>query len=455
MEASPAMPAAEGAAGDPVAIGTGGAAPPAPATAAAAPGPASPPAGRLWNRNFFLLWQGQTVSRLGDQAFSVAMMFWLMKTTGSASLMGLLMTVSSIPGVLLTPFGGTFADRHSRVRILVVCDLLSGVGTLGLAALMFFSKAQPVLLAGLFAVALLGGIVRAFFMPAISAAIPDLVPPESLAAANSANQFTVQTSMLAGLGVGGVLFRLLGAPLLFVADGLSFLFAAASEALVRTPPMPRRPPAPAGQVLRAFLGDTREGFRWIAGQKGLRDFVLIAAILNFFATPTLVLFPFYVSGFLHAGADWYGFLLAAVSAGSIAGYLAAGALKLNGAARGRALIAGLVVGPFLFGILGYVTVKLAALVVIFLAGFTFGLVNIYLVTMLQLATPSELRGRVMGLLATLGGALMPIGMAISGVVGDLTGKNIPVIYAACAVLQIATTLSLANRKECRAFLSQG
>ncbi len=113
------------------------------------------------------------------------------------------------------------------------------------------------------------------------------------------------------------------------------------------------------------------------------------------------------------------------------------------------------VGPLLFGILGYVTVKLAALAVIFLAGFTFGLVNIYLVTMLQLATPSELRGRVMGLLATLGGALMPIGMAISGVVGDLTGKNIPVIYAACAILQIATTLSLANRKECRAFLAQG
>jgi hypothetical protein len=420
-----------------------------------AAGPSSPAAGRLWNRNFFLLWQGQTVSRLGDQAFAIAMMFWLMQATGSASLMGFLMTASTIPGVLLTPFGGTFADRHSRVRILVACDLLSGIGTLAFAGLMFGTKSQPVLLAALFALALLGAIVRAFFMPAISAAIPDLVPAESVAAANSANQFTVQTSMLAGQGVGGVLYHLLGAPLLFLADGLSYLFAAVSEAFVHTPPPPPRPPVPPGQVWRVFLGETREGLRYVWGRRGLRDFVLIAALLNFFAMPTLVLFPFYVSGTLHTGAAWYGFLLAAVSAGSIAGYLAAGALKLTGKARGRALVAGLIVGPFLLGILGYVTVKLAALAVIFLSGFAMGLVNIYILTTLQLSTPTELRGRVMGLLATLGGGLVPIGMAIGGVVGDLTGKNIPVIFAVCGALQVTTTLTLATRKECREFLDQG
>ncbi len=422
----------------------------APAAAATAPGES--PRG-LWNRNFFLLWQGQTVSRLGDQAFGVAMMFWLMKATGSASLMGFLMTASTLPGVLLTPFGGTFADRRSRVRILVVCDLLSGAGVLLLAGLMAATSSRTILLWALFVVAVLGGVVRAFFMPAISAAIPELVPAESLAAANSANQFTVQTSALVGQAVGGILYRVLGAPLLFLADGLSFLFAAVSEAFVRTPPPAPRPPAVPGQVLRAFLGETREGFRYVWAQKGLRDFVVIAALLNFFAMPSMVLFPFYVQLYLHAGAAWYGFILAAASAGSIAGYLAAGALRLQGTARGRALLAGLVVGPLLTAILGYVTVKGLALAVVFLSGFAFGMVNIYLLTMLQIGTPNELRGRVMGLLATLGGALLPIGMAAGGVVGDLTGKNVPVIFLACGILQVATTLSLATRKECRAFLA--
>src|SRR3954447_24706162 len=79
-------------------------------TAAAVPEPGEP--GRLLNPNFLLLWVGQSISVLGNQAYALAVSFWLMKKTGSASLMGLLMTCSTLPGILLAPFGGTFADRH-------------------------------------------------------------------------------------------------------------------------------------------------------------------------------------------------------------------------------------------------------------------------------------------------------------------------------------------------------
>jgi DHA3 family macrolide efflux protein-like MFS transporter len=417
------------------------------------PQPAAPP--RLWNRNFFLLWQGQTVSQLGNQALVVAVMFWTMQVTGSASLMGLLTGLSTLPAVLLAPFGGTLADRYPRIRILVACDLLSGLSFLALWLLFLGSPDRHFALVALFTVSIANSIIRAFFMPAIAATIPDLVGPEKLTAANSINQLSVQACVFAGQAVGGVLYRLLSPAVLFLVDGLSFLYAGASTLFITSDAKPpQAPPVVPGQsVFRSFLHQTGEGLRYTWARAGLRNFVLVAALINFFIAPVGVLLPFYVQGTLRSGPEWYGFLLAAISSGTVAGFFLAGVLKLQGETRGRALIAGLALGPLTLGSLGWVHQPVAALGVAFLGGALVGLVNIYLLTLIQLSTPAELRGRVLGLLTTLATGLLPVGAALGGVLGDLTNKNIPLVYGVCGGLCTAATLLLATRKECRAFLN--
>lgn len=413
---------------------------------------------RLFNHNFLLLWAGQTVSQLGNQAYSIAVAFWLMEKTGSASLMGLLMTVSTLPGVLLAPFGGTFADRYSRIRIIILCDLVGGFAILGLTAVTFLAPDRVHLLVVLlFAVAVVMGVIRSLFIPAIAAVTPDLVSKEKLAPANSFNQLSAQASVFLGQAAGGLAYRLLGAPMMFLLDGLSFLVSAASALFIRVDEADRKraTSTTGGEALRHFLRDTGEGFRYVWANRGMRDFVLSVSVVNFLLMPVTVLLPFYVRLYLHRDAAWFGFLMAAISVGAVAGFLLAGALRLQGHARARGILAALIVLPAVFGSFGFLLVPAAALLGAFLCGAAVGFINVQFATMTQLSTPPELRGRVLGLLNTMAGGLIPIGMALGGFAGDLTNKNVPLVYAVCGALAILVVLSTTARRRSREYLAHG
>ncbi len=420
-----------------------------------------PEPARLWNRDFFLLWQGQTVSQLGNQAFQIAMMSWLLRATGSASLMGLLMFTAMLPGVLLAPVGGTFADRHSRIRIALICDLLSGVAILVLSFAMFDPRVERLepaavrfVIALMFGVSALLGILRGFFGPALTAAIPDLVPRAKIPAANSLNQISVQGSSLLGQAVGGVLFQALGAAFLFLINGLSFLYAALCALLIRLPPSAAAPRPATAHPFRQFLQETADGFRFLWKQAGLRDFAVIASLVNFLGMPILVLFPFFVELYLKKDARWYGFLLAAIGAGSVAGFVLAGARPLTGEARRRSVTAAMLLAPLFFAVLGFMTNAWAALGLAFFGGVALGMINVYMLSMLQMATPGEMRGRVMSVIMTLSGGLMPIGMVLGGVVGDLTGKNIPLVYGVFGGLALLAASAVLVRRDLRELLAR-
>ena len=140
----------------------------------------------------------------------------------------------------------------TRIRrtIIVLSDFLSGLVTLGLGVLLLlYPQNTNAGLVGLFVVSLTLGTLGAFFSPAISAAIPDIVPSTRLPGANSMGQISSQVTLFIGQGLGGTVFRLIGAPFMFIFNGLTFLYSATSGYFVRIPPPARREP----QKLRAVL----------------------------------------------------------------------------------------------------------------------------------------------------------------------------------------------------------
>ncbi len=409
---------------------------------------------KLMNRNFFLLWQGQLVSQIGNQISIIAMLFWLKQATGSATLIGLIMMASALPSVLLGPIGGTFADRYPRRTIIICSDLLAGLTVLSQAGLLFIApSALNLIIVWLFAMSSIVAIVDAFFKPAISAAIPDLVPEDKVASGNSLNQASVQVATLIGQGLGGMLFQLLGAPMLFLINGLTYLFTAASESFITIPQtIPERSNS-WKEAFREFQIYTVEGFHYIWSRAGIRAVFLAAAPLNVFAVTIFVLLPFYVEDFLKSGINWYGFLWAAFGVGALAGYIFASVIKFSGKARIAFLSSLLISTSIAFGLLGFVNSPLIALVIMAILGMMIGIINVTAITILQIATPSEMRGRVFGLLITLSNGLNPIAMGVSGIVADFTNHNIPLIYTSCGGLLFLVSVWLSTNQKVRDFFA--
>ena len=409
---------------------------------------------KLWNRNFFLLWQGQFVSQLGNQAFSIAMMFWIKHQTGSATLMGLLMMLVHLPIVILGPIAGTFADHYSRRKIIILCDLLAGISVTALALLLFiYPDRTNLILVLMFVVGLLLGAVRSFFNPAISAAIPDIVPREKVAAANSLNQSSVQISTFFGQGLGGYLFVLLGAPLLILIDGITYLFSALSESFITIPQVLPEKSRVLKEKFAQFKRDTIKGLKIVWSDTGMRSMFFMAAVLNFFIMPIIVLLPFYVEDFLGVTPAWYGYLLAGFGFGALIGYGVAGSVKVSGKIRTGTVIVSMILLNILLASLSIITKASLALVVWVIIGAANGFVNINIITLLQIRVSSEMRGRIFGLLTTLTAGLTPISLGLGGVIGDLTGRNIPLIYGTCGIILIILSIITSLLRPFRRFLS--
>ncbi|MGE5498456.1 MAG: MFS transporter [Syntrophothermus sp.] len=409
---------------------------------------------KLLNRNFLLLMQGQSISLLGNQVFSIAAIFWIKHLTDSASLIGLIGMVSSIPAILLSSVGGAVADRYSRRKILIYCDALNGIAVLALAAVLYFSPGETnLVLASFFAISLLISVVNSFFQPAISAAVPDLVPRDKITGANSMDQASEQVMTFLGQGIGGVLFRMLGAPLLILFNGVSFLFAAVCEMFIDIPQkIPEKGKDWKDQVAH-FKSDVIEGFRYVWNNSGLKKMVLLFTFINFMTVPVIILLPFYVEDFLKATADWYGFLLAMYGIGSMLGYILAGLIKLKGKLRAFTVLLFFMIESSGFGILGLISSTATALVLAVIAGTLNGFVGVYIITALQLTTPSNIRGRVFGFVSSLSGAMVPLSMGLAGFIFDYTGKNIQLIYVSCGVIMLFTAMSALFSRDIRNFLA--
>lgn len=175
------------------------------------------------NPQFRRLWIAQVVSQLGDWFNAVAVYALLLDLTGSATLVAAMMVVQLLPLALVGPIAGVVVDRMSRRTLMIAADLARAVL---FAGLVLVRSADQIWLA--FVLVSLGVIATAFFEPARTAMLPDVVPREHLITANALSAATWAVMLAVGASVGGAITVAVGRDAAFVCNGLSFLASAAA-----------------------------------------------------------------------------------------------------------------------------------------------------------------------------------------------------------------------------------
>jgi hypothetical protein len=336
-------------------------------------------------RDFRLLWGGQLVSSIGDQIQVVAIAWHIYVLTGSALQLGLVGVARAVPYLALNMFGGAVADVVDRRKLLMCTQMVQAVVSGWLMAATIRGTVSELTL---YIATILSGAAQAFDLPPRQALMTNVVPPDELANAFTLNTLLRQTATVVGPGVGGLLIASVGLGWSYGANAMSFVVLTAAVFAMRPLRAAERTTAGSWELV---IGGLRYGFsqplvRWPL----LLDFTT-RAVGN-----ARGLLPIYAKDIFVVGPEGLGWLNAALSLGAVAGGLVLGA-------RGKpSKPVSLMIGAYACEALGLIGVGLSrtfwmALIVLLGMGVANVLAEVPRVTMVQLSTPDELRGRVSAL----------------------------------------------------------
>jgi MFS family permease len=271
----------------------------------------------------------------------------------------------------------------------------------------------------LYAFALVFGVADAFFFPAQTSIVPELVGPDQLQRANGIVQGTAQATVLVGPAIAGVVIATLGAGSSGASDGgvgIALLFDAATFLVSLVTLWFIKPRTHTAEAHPSILESIREGVRFVWRSPGLRAVTLVSLSANLFIVgPFEVGMPFIAYSRLPEGAAAFGIVMAAFGGGSLLGLIVASILPPPRPSRlGLTVIGTLALAGLGVAAVSAITSTLMATLVIGTAGMALGVGNLIGITWIQARVPQELMGRVMSLMITGSVGLVPISMLVAG-----------------------------------------
>ncbi len=371
-----------------------------------------------WKKPFFLIWAGQAFSLLGSSLVQFALVWWLTRTTGSATVLAAATLVALLPEVFLGPFAGALVDRWNRRRVMIFADAAIALVTLGLAVLFWQGVVQ---VWHIYVALFVRSLGSSFHWPAMQASTSLMVPDDQLAKISGLNQALRGGMAIIAPPLGALLMELLPIYGVLSVDILTAIIAIVPLLIVTIP----QPKAAISQEIltpKRLWQDIVQGARFLATWPGALSLVLLASFLNFMLAPSGTLMPLLVKNHFNGTAWHLSALEAAVGIGIVIGGLILGAW---GGFKKRIItslsgVVGIGLGVLLTGLvpnnLFYLAVGGVALM-----GFMSPIANGPLHAIMQARVPPEMQGRVFTLIGSACAAMMPISMLVAAPIAEWLG----------------------------------
>lgn len=394
--------------------------------------PPQPRSRSLWrNRDYMLLWSGQTVSSVGTQVSQLAFPLLVLALTRSPAQAGIAGALRALPYIIFSLPVGALIDRWDRKRVMILCDIGRALALASIPIALAFHRLTIV---QLFAVALIEGTLFVFFNLAEVACLPRVVAKDQLPAATATNSATEGTSALVGPSLGGALFAL-SSILPFAADAVSYAASFISLLFIRTRFQGERTVA-----RRNLWAEIAEGIAWLWRQPLIRYIAFLTGGYNFISAGTpLILIV--LAQQQRAKPELIGLIFTIGGIGGIIGAFIAAPLQK------RLSFAQVIVGTTWISALAFPLYAIApnpiVLGVLTAVSFTMGpIYNVVQFSHRLSLIPDELQGRVNSVFRLLAFGFQPLGSLLTGILLQAI-QPVPTVLALSVVfLALAISASL-------------
>ena len=333
--------------------------------------------------------------------FRVAQGWLIYEITGSPWSLGLVGAANAIPAIFFNLFGGVFADRWDKRRLIISTQLATGALIFFLATLTLLGWVEPW---HVLVIAFVAGGVEAFDNPARQALYPHLIDRKVMMSAVAMNSTIWQGTRIIAPGIAGVLIDVVNTETALYIAGMGFVVLAVVMARLKIPPIPRG-------ALGSPIEDIKEGLGFIKVHSIFSFLIGMTFFNSLFGMAYVMLMPIFAVDILEVGAKGQGMLLGIGGAGALVTTLflgARGSVPHRGLAIiGGAALFGLAVAAFALTA-EYVGSLALAMALMFFMGIFNSLYMISIQSSLQIMVPDRMRGRVMGFYG-MTWSIMPLG----------------------------------------------